>query len=276
VGKSDLRSDQPRPFPLSSCHTPETSFPRFRSQICCFNKPYHHYEYLVMPLAPDRTHASSCFSINCTSTIHTIFMLQLDGSCSSKVVDTAPIPHTITSLRRAFRTSTHSSRSQTQPPPRSSRLTRLTKLFSSKKRLDSSFAHMSDSHEQHDTPEAPIICPLQTISPHTTISTLTPRPRPKSRIAFRRCKTYEATPRPCPHATIQISVESATAPVVSLNDMLGEGSHTVEISACKQAASRTASRKSSIHTSRKGSVAGLPVPLREEIVGMGSPWKGRR
>jgi hypothetical protein len=232
-----------------------------------------------MPFQTETTQTHTSFSVNRTPTLHTILMIQLDGSCSSRVADTATTPHTMTGSRRASRTSMHLARldPQHQPVSKGPYRARLTKLFSSKKRSDSSLAHMDDSHEQHDNPEAPIICPLQTLSPHATNSTLPTRPKPKKRISFRRRKIYEATPRPCPYATTQISVESAAAPKevpVSLNDVLGEGSHAAEISACKQAASRTASRKSSVHMSRKGSVAGLPVPLREEIVRMGSPGRG--
>jgi hypothetical protein len=227
--------------------------------------PYPHHEYLTIPFHHKAMHTDTSFSVDRTTTTHTVFMIQIDGSCSSRLADTATIPHTTTGSRRTSRISTHPAHSDTQLRPKSAYRARFVKLFSTKKQAD------TDLNEITNDSEATTYA-LQTISPRVTSSTLPIPVRPKRghRISFRRHRPYEATPRQYAYATTSTSVESAptTGDIpVSLTETLSEGSHTTVVSAPEG----MSLRKGSVQDSVRKSVAGLPVPLNKDGVDMGMP-----
>jgi hypothetical protein len=119
---------------------------------------YPHHSFLPSAFHIDPMYPS--FTVDRTTTVHTIFtMIQLDGTCKSKVADTATIPHAISPPRRK---TTKLSRKDTQARPSTRK--RFAHLFTSKKRTSTSLSNLTieDAGDTHHDRQMRILSPRVT------------------------------------------------------------------------------------------------------------------
>ncbi|QRC92782.1 hypothetical protein JI435_081590, partial [Parastagonospora nodorum SN15] len=212
------------------------------------NMPYPQHQIGTLPEQSDPKHLA--FSVDRSTTVHTVFtMIQLDGSCESKV-DASPMTPN--------RTSTKLSRKDTSDRPSTRK--RLSNFFTSRRRTSTNLSNLKAT----DNADVYNSSPLRVLSPRATdlepeISTAE---KPK-----RRSFTFKSRQSTRKSTAPASATESAQ---LTLSEALNEGGHIpVTDAPCLPRDSMVMGGvglpASAVH---RGSVAGLPV--RRDSVAMGS------